>query len=78
MKQTKILKWAIFLSLEIWGSFSFIVLIGEEDPQNQLNVVQFIFMKFGAFASMAVTVWGGKRLYKAGYLPDLLKLIEEE
>lgn len=78
MKKTKILKWALLLALTTWGGFSFLVLIGEEDPQNPLNVVQFMFMKFGALASLTVTVWGGERLHKAGCLPDLSKLIEEE
>ena len=78
MKKTKILKWALLLALTTWGCFSFLVLIGEEDPQNPLNVVQFMFMKFGALASLTVTVWGGERLHKAGCLPDLSKLIEEE
>lgn len=78
MKKTKILKWALLLALTTWGSFSFIVLIGEEDPQNPLNLVQFMFMKIGALASLTVTGWGGARLHKAGCLPDLSKLIEEE
>ena len=78
MKKTKILKWALLLALATWGCFSFIVLIGEEDPQNPLNLVQFMFMKIGALASLTVTIWGGERLHKAHMLPDLSKLIEEE
>lgn len=78
MKKTKILKWALLLALSTWGCFSFLVLIGEVDPQSPMNLVQFMFMKFGALASLTVTVWGGERLHKAGCLPDLSKLIEEE
>lgn len=78
MKKTNILKWALLIALSVWGCFSFIVLICDEDPQNPMRIIPFMFMKFGALASLTVTIWGGERLHKAGCLPDLSKLIEEE
>lgn len=78
MKKTDFFKWALLIALSTWGCFSFLILIGDEDPQKPMSIVQFMFMKFGALASLSVTIWGGERLYKAHMLPDLSKLIEEE
>lgn len=78
MKKSKIIKWALLIVLASWFSFSFIVLIGEEDPKNPLNLVQFFFLKFGALASTVVTGFCFARLHEKGLLPDLSKLIEEE
>lgn len=78
MKKSKVFKWALLIALASWLSFSFIVLIGEEDPKNPLTLVQFFFLKFGALASTFLTGWSLARLHEKGLLPDLSKLIEEE
>ena len=67
MKKSKVFKWVLLLALATWFTFSFIVLIGEEDPKNP-----------GALASTIVTGFCFARLYEKGFLPDLSKLIEEE
>lgn len=78
MKKSKVFKWALLIALASWLSFSFIVLIGEEDPKNPLTLVQFFFLKFGALASTFLTGRSLARLHEKGLLPDLSKLIEEE
>ena len=47
MKKSKVFKWALLIALATWFTFSFIVLIGEEDPKNPLTLIQFFFMKAG-------------------------------
>lgn len=78
MKKSKVFKWALLIALATWFTFSFIVLIGDEDPKNPLTIIQFFFMKAGALASTSVTGYCFARLYAKGVLPDLSKLIEEE
>lgn len=78
MKKSKVFKWVLLLALATWFTFSFIVLIGEEDPKNPLPSFSFFFMKAGALASTIVTGFCFARLYEKGFLPDLSKLIEEE
>lgn len=78
MKKSKIFKWALLIALATWFTFSFIVLIGEEDPKNPLTLIQFFFMKAGALASTLVTGFCFARLNEKGFLPDLSKLIGEE
>ena len=77
MKKSKVFKWALLIALATWFSFSFIVLIGEEDPKNPLTLIQFVFMKAGAVASTVVTGFCVARLHEKGFLPDLSKLMEE-
>lgn len=78
MKKSKVFKWALLLALVLWLGFSFIVLIGEEDPKNPLTLIQFFFMKAGALASTFGTGFCLSWLHEKGFLPDLSKLIEEE
>lgn len=78
MKKSKVFKWVLLLALATLFTFSFIVLIGEEDPKNPLTLIQFFFMKAGALAGTIVTGFCFARLYEKGFLPDLSKLIEEE
>lgn len=78
MKKSKVFKWALLIVLATWFTFSFIVLIGEENPKNPLTLIQFFFMKVGALASILVTGFCFTRLNEKGFLPDLSKLIDEE
>ena len=78
MKKSKVFKWALLIALDTWFTFSFIVLIGEEDPKNPLTLIQIFFMKAGALASTLVTGFCFARLNEKGFLPDLSKLIDEE
>lgn len=71
-QRSKAVRWATLWVLGIWGFISFIVLAGEEDPNNPLSLGEFFFMKVGAMASLLICFYVGKRLHRAGYLPEEL------
>lgn len=71
-QRSKAVKWAVLWILGIWGFLSFIVLAGEEDPNNPMPFSEFLIIKAGAMASFLLCFYVGKRLHRAGYLPDEL------
>ena len=58
MKKSKVFKWALLIALATWFTFSFIVLIGEEDPKNPLTLIQFFFMKAGVEKAREIDPFG--------------------
>ena len=58
--------------LGIWGFLSFIVLAGEEDPRDPMPFGEFFLIKAVAMASLLICFYVGKRLHRAGYLPEEL------
>lgn len=70
MRRNKKMKWAILSALFVWGLLSFVLLAGEEDPQNPLSLQNFFLIKLGALASLAACCCVGKLLNRAGYLPE--------
>lgn len=71
MKSNKTVKWAIFYAIGLWAMLSFIVLAGDEDPQNPMPLLDFFLIKTGALASFALSLWVGKLLNRAGFLPEI-------
>lgn len=69
---SKRVKWAIVWALAIWGFFSFLLLAGEDDQHNPMPTGRFLMIKAGAMASFLLCFYTGKRLHKAGYLPEEL------
>lgn len=78
MKKNQVIKWALLTALVLWGTVSFLIVIGEESPTTPLPFVTFFFMKLGGMASLYFTARIGVRLHKFGLLPDLSKYITEE
>lgn len=71
-KRGKAVQWAAVWMLGIWGFLSFIVLAGEEDPRDPMPLGEFFLIKAGAMASLLLCFYVGKRLHRAGYLPEEL------
>lgn len=67
MKKSKVFKWVLLLALATWFTFSFIVLIGEEDPKNPLTLIQFFFMKAGALFSIVFL------MFRPSFLRSLIR-----
>ena len=71
-QRSKAVKWAALWILGIWGFLSFIVLAGEEDPRDPMPFGEFFLIKAVAMASLLICLYVGKRLHRAGYLPEEL------
>ena len=50
--------------------FAFLMLVGEETPDNPMTPGEFFVLKFGAFATLYGLVQIGKHLCKHGLLPQ--------
>ena len=61
-----------------WGMLSFMVLAGDEDPNNPMTASEFFLAKFAAFVSLAMCVLAGKYCYRKGWLPEELDNIDDE
>ncbi|WP_346701235.1 hypothetical protein [uncultured Alistipes sp.] len=68
-------RWAVLATLVGVGMFAFLLLIGEETPDNPMTLGQFFILKFGALATLYGLVQLGKHLCKHGLLPQ--SFIEE-
>lgn len=71
-QRSKAVQWTAICFLGIWGLFSFIVLAGEEDPRDPMPLGEFFLIKAAAMASLLLCCYVGKRLHRAGYLPEEL------
>lgn len=76
-KRSKAVQWVAMWFLSIWGFISFIVIVGEEDPNNPLSLSEFFLIKAVAMASLLICLYVGKVLHKAGYLPEELDKDDE-
>ena len=74
----KFAQWALFSALCITGIIAFTILVGDEDPMNPMPFGRWVLIKAFAMVVIFVCVWGGKRLYKKGYLPEDIDAIAEE
>lgn len=69
-QRSKAVKWSAMWLLALWGFASFIVLAGEEDPRDLMPFGEFFLIKAVAMASLLICFYVGKRLNRAGYLPE--------
>lgn len=67
------IRWAVFCVLVTWGILSFLVLCGEENPEEPMSFVSFLVWKIAALVNLIVCYQIGKRLNKRGWLPNLNK-----
>lgn len=74
----KCAQWAVFSALFFVGTIAFMVLAGDEDPMNPMPFGRWLLIKALAMVVIAVLIWGGKRLYKKGYLPEYIDTVTEE
>lgn len=71
-QKSKSVQWVILWALGIWGILSFLVLAGDENPDNPVSLNEFLLIKAAGVASLLLCCLVGKRLYRGGYLPDEL------
>lgn len=69
---------AVFSSLCFIGLLAFMVLASDEDPMNPMSFSRWLLIKAIAVVVFAMCVWGGKRLYKKGYLPEYIDEIAKD
>ena len=74
----KFAQWALFSVLSITGIIAFTILAGDEDPMNPMPFGRWLLIKALATVVIAVCIYGGKRLYKKGYMPKSIDTITEE
>lgn len=63
-------RWALLATLVGAGMVAFLMLIGEETPDNPMTLGEFFVLKFGALATLYGLVQIGKHLCKHGLLPQ--------
>lgn len=65
-----IAKYIRLYAIGLWGVLSFIYIAGEPIDEN-MPIGEFCFLKLLGFASLGLCMLVGKRLNKAGKLPDM-------
>lgn len=65
-------------ALYLWGSFSFLILVGDEAPDSPYTFGQFMLIKLAAVINLVGCFKGGKWLYKKGLLPRELDEITKD
>lgn len=63
-------RWALLATLVGAGMVAFLMLVGEETPDNPMTLGEFFVLKFGALATLYGLVQLGKHLCKHGLLPQ--------
>lgn len=63
-------RWALLATLVGVGMVAFLMLVGEETPDNPMTLGEFFVLKFGALATLYGLVQIGKHLCKHGLLPQ--------
>ena len=63
-------RWALLATLVGAGMVAFLMLVGEETPDNPMTLGEFFVLKFGALATLYGLVQLGKHLCKHGMLPQ--------
>lgn len=59
-------RWALLATLVGVGMVAFLMLVGEETPDNPMTLGEFFVLKFGALATLYGLVQIGKHLCKHG------------
>ena len=69
----------LFYGIVCAGVILFMLVAGEENPDEPMTLAQFASIKFGSLAGLFLLVKVGKVLYNAGCFPEhVMKEIEEE
>lgn len=69
---TTIKQWACLTALMLVGFAAFLVLAGEEAPnQPPMPFLKFLAIKLGALAVFGLCVLAGRYLYRKGLLPEV-------
>lgn len=66
----KAAQWAAFIALCLLGCFAFMLLAGDDDPENPLPASQWLLIKGAALLTLLLCVWAGKALHRGGCLPE--------
>lgn len=63
-------KWVLLSVLVGFGMFAFLMLIGEETPDNPMTVGELFVIKFGSISTLYGLAQLGKYLFNHGMLPQ--------
>jgi len=63
-------QWTLFLSLMTVGMISFLVMAGEESPENPMSLTRFVLTKTIALAVFALVFFACKYFYRKGMFPE--------
>lgn len=67
----KIIQYALFYAVGIWGIISIIILAGEEAPGHPMSLTEFLGLKLTGMASFILCVLAGRWLNKRGLFPEI-------
>ena len=71
-QRSKAMQWAVLWALGLAGLASFIVLAAEDNPHEPSSLTGFVLTKAAAMAVLLLCAYAGRRLHKAGHLPEEL------
>lgn len=78
MNARKFLQWAVLSALCFVGIVAFMVVAGDDDPNNPLPIGTWLLVKGVAMAVIALCVLTGKVLHRHGLLPDAIDKFNDE
>lgn len=64
-------QWAIMTALTLVGFFAFLLLAGEDTPENPMSLTQFFTIKLIGLALLAGCCKVGQALHRKGMLPEV-------
>lgn len=71
-------KWLLLIAIFAWGTFAFILLIGDENPEMPMTIWQFFALKVFAIFNLGCAAFVGWVCDKANALPNLDKYFKED
>lgn len=71
--KSNIAKWAVWIAVICWGAFNFLILAGEDSPNEPMPLGIFVMLKSGAMANMYLCYKACQWLHKKGLLPEYVK-----
>lgn len=71
-------KWAAISALTVIGSMAFMVMAGDENPEQPMSVGVFLLVKAISMFILVGCLLTVRYMYQHGYMPDLLNRLAEE
>ena len=78
MNNKRIIQWAFLAVIIFWGTFSLIVLAGEESADSPFTLGQFFLLKSAAAINLVGCYKSAQWLHRKGFLPKKLDDITNE
>lgn len=82
-KALSAVRWLAFVALNVWAAAAFLLLIGEDDPQNPLSLTAFFAYKALALAALYAAYKVSSVMWRKRFFPPIItgittRLIQEE